>query len=213
MLNSIFSKYSNKTTKEKTKDKQNEISEDFLNGESNTSMKNKCDEVMKNFCNLYNDDDEKFSVQPVKPLTYKYSEKKNKQIENANTTGPGWFNMKAPDMTPELKQDLKAIQLRHIIDPARFYKKMDRNNLPKFFQVGTIMDNIIEGKKNRLKKSEVKSRITEEFLESDIAKNYSLRKFEELQDERRKIGFKKSKLNKYKMNSRKKTRKSEMILK
>ena len=35
--------------------------------------------------------------------------------------------------------------------------------LPKFFQVGRIMENITEGKKYRLKKHEVKNRIAEDF--------------------------------------------------
>jgi hypothetical protein len=146
-------------------------------------------------------------------LSSKFKEKKTNKIENSLSTGPGWFNMKAPELTPELKEDLKTVQLRHIIDPARFYKKMDRDNLPKYFQVGTIIDNIIDGKKNRLKKNEVKSRLAEEFLETDVSKNYSLRKFEELQAERRKIGLKKSRVNKYKMQVKKKNRKSEFIIK
>jgi hypothetical protein len=212
MLNSIFNKFSNKTKSDNNKTKE-ETTEDFLNEQVNLSMKNKCDEVIKRYCSLYNDDESKDEKYSIKPLSYKYSEKKNRRLENANTTGPGWFNMKAPEMTPELKEDLKAVQLRHIIDPARFYKKMDRDNLPKYFQVGTILDNIIEGKKNRLKKNEVKSRLAEEFLESDVAKNYSLRKFEELQGEKRKIGLKKTKLNKYKLQSKKKSKKSEMIVK
>ena len=39
------------------------------------------------------------------------------------TTGDGWFNMKAPELTPELKADLKVIKMRGSMDPKRFYKK------------------------------------------------------------------------------------------
>ena len=96
---------------------------------------------------------------------------------------------------------------------GRFYKKLDQDSLPKFFQIGTILDNILDGKKNRLKKNEIKQSIAEEFLESDMVKKYSLRKFEELQEQRRKSGLKKTKLNKYKMQNRKKSRKAEYISK
>lgn len=43
--------------------------------------------------------------------------------------------MKAPEMTDELKNDLKALKMRAAIDPKRFYKKNDREGLPKYFQV------------------------------------------------------------------------------
>ena len=43
--------------------------------------------------------------------------------------------MKAPELTPELKADLKVIKMRGALDPKRFYKKSDREGLPKFFQV------------------------------------------------------------------------------
>ena len=90
---------------------------------------------------------------------------------------------------------------------------MDRDILPKFFQLGTILDNIVDGKKNRLKKSEVKGRLAEEFLEEDKEKKYSLRKFEELQDARRKVGLKKTNLNKYKLKSKRNSKKSGFIVK
>lgn len=47
--------------------------------------------------------------------------------------------MKAPEMTEELKNDLKALQMRAAIDPKRFYKKNDRKGLPKYFQVRVLM--------------------------------------------------------------------------
>lgn len=217
MLNSILSKYSKRadhvntfddpesqSQPTKPKKNKNEETQDFLNESENLSMKKKCDDVLKKYCTLYTEDEEtdqnKFSV---KPLNYKFLEQKQRRVQHAKTTGDGWFNMKAPEMTPELREDLKAVQLRHIIDPGRFYKKLDRDNLPKFFQMGTILDNIVDGKKSRLNKSEVKGRLAEEFLEEDKEKKYSLRKFEELQDQRRKIGLKKTRLNKYKLKSKK----------
>jgi hypothetical protein len=215
MLNNIFDKYTNKnklSDKNPSQDKKHEEKLDsFLNEEENLTMKSKSDEIMKKYCNLYDEEDDPSNKYNIKPLNFKYNEHKVRKLENAKTTGKGWFDMRAPELTPELREDLKAIQLRHIIDPSRFYKKLDREALPKFFQVGKILDNIIEGKKNRLKKSEVKQRLAEEFLETDIVKSYSLRKFEELQGERRKLGLKKNKLNKYKMQNRKKARKSEYV--
>jgi hypothetical protein len=209
MLNEILGKYKNRKDSS-SKDKTKEDNLDFLNEEENLSMCKRTQEVLDKYCTLYDEGGDKYSI---KPLTKQYLNKKDRKIQEGKTTGKEWFDMKAPELTPELREDLKAINLRNVIDPSRFYKKMDRNNIPKFFQVGTIMDNIIEGKRNRLKKEEVKGRIAEEFLESDIVKNYSLKKFEELQTQRRKVGLKKLKLNKYKLNTRKKSRKSDFIVK
>lgn len=57
------------------------------------------------------------------------------QEEKAKTTGDGWFNMRAPEVTGELANDLKALQMRSAMDPKRFYKKNDRDGFPKYFQV------------------------------------------------------------------------------
>lgn len=62
------------------------------------------------------------------------------QAERAKTTGDGWFGMKAPEMTSELKNDLKALKMRAAIDPKRFYKKNDREGLPKYVQVRKCED-------------------------------------------------------------------------
>lgn len=57
------------------------------------------------------------------------------QQERQKTAGDGWFGMKAPELTDELKNDLKALKMRASMDPKRFYKKNDRDGFPKYFQV------------------------------------------------------------------------------
>ena len=49
--------------------------------------------------------------------------------------GKNWFEMKAPEMTEDLKNDLTVLQYRRVLDPKRFYKAPDLKVLPKFFQV------------------------------------------------------------------------------
>lgn len=183
--------------KDKTRNKKED---ELLNEEYSLSMKSKCSEILKKYCTLY--DKEKC----VQPLNINYINKKAKKEEMKNTAGPLWYNMKAPELTPELKEDLKAMQVKQYTDPTQFFKKNDKNKLEKFFQIGTIQDNILEGKKNRLRKSEVRNRIAEEILDRDISKNYTLKKFDEIQKQRRKIGLKKSQLNKYKLKTKGKTK-------
>ena len=212
MLNEIFSKYRNDDNNEdlknedideidndniiKTDKVENQKNSDFLNENELLTYKKKSSEIMSKYCTLYSKDN------AVKPLNENYLEKKRKREENKKTTGPKWFNMKAPELTTELKQELKAVQLGKLSEPFQFHKKSDRKGYAKFFQIGTIQDNILDGKANRLKKSEIKNRIAEQLLDFDKEQNFTLRKFNEYQEQRKKLGIKKSKLNKFKLKSK-----------
>ena len=212
MLNEIFSKYRNDDNNEdlknedideidndniiKTDKVENQKNSDFLNEKELLTYKKKSSEIMSKYCTLYSKDN------AVKPLNENYLEKKRKREENKRTTGPKWFNMKAPELTTELKQELKAVQLGKLSEPFQFHKKSDRKGYAKFFQIGTIQDDILDGKANRLKKSEIKNRIAEQLLDFDKEQNFTLRKFNEYQEQRKKLGIKKSKLNKFKLKSK-----------
>ena len=205
MLNEIFSKYRNDdnnldlNSEEESNDnnnKQENFKSDFLNEKDLLTYKKKSADIMSKYCTLYSKDN------AVKPLNENYLEKKRKREENKRTTGPKWFNMKAPELTTELKQELKAVQLGNLSQPFQFHKKNDRKGYAKFFQIGTIQDNILDGKANRLKKSEIKNTIAQQLLDFDLEQNYTLRKFNEYQEQRKKIGIKKSKLNKFKLKSK-----------
>ena len=206
MLNEIFSKYRNDDNNEDLKDGiesdnddnkiENQKSSDFLNEKDLLTYKKKSADIMSKYCTLYSKDN------AVKPLNENFLEKKRKREENKRTTGPKWFNMKAPELTTELKQELKAVQLGKLSEPFQFHKKNDRKGYAKFFQIGTIQDNILDGKANRLKKSEIKNSIAEQLLDFDLEQNFTLRKFNEYQEQRKKIGIKKSKLNKFKLKNK-----------
>ena len=180
--------------------KQIKKEDNVIHREVESSMKSRCADILNKYCTLYDKD------KCIQPLNINHINKKKRIEEMKNSTGPMWFNMTAPEMTPELKEDLKAMQVKQDTDPTQFFKKNDKKKLAKFFQIGTIQDNILEGKKNRLKKSEVRNRIAEEILDRDISKSYTLKKFDEIQKQRRKIGLKKSQLNKYKLRTKGKTR-------
>ena len=206
MLNEIFSKYRNDDnnldlnsedeSNDNNNNKQENFKSDFLNEKDLLTYKKKSADIMSKYCTLYSKDN------AVKPLNENYLEKKRKREENKRTTGPKWFNMKAPELTTELKQELKAVQLGNLSQPFQFHKKNDRKGYAKFFQIGTIQDNILDGKANRLKKSEIKNSIAEQLLDYDLEQNFTLRKFNEYQEQRKKLGIKKSKLNKFKLKSK-----------
>lgn len=200
MLQQIFNSYSSKIDDDSNLNNKKSNYDDFLDEASVLPTKQKSHELLNKYCTLYNKE------QCLKPLNIQKLNKQKELDERKNSTGPMWFNMKAPEMTPELKNELKALQLKSYIDPFNFKKKNDKTKQEKFFQIGTIQDNILDGKRNRLKKNMVKNSIVEEMLDYDLQKNFSTRKFEEYQNQRKKIGLKKTKLNKYKLKTRGKTK-------
>ncbi|XP_015268828.1 PREDICTED: deoxynucleotidyltransferase terminal-interacting protein 2 [Gekko japonicus] len=117
----------------------------------------------------------------VPPLTESvYQLKKQRRAERAKTTGDGWFGMKAPEITEELKNDLQALKMRAAIDPKRFYKKNDREGLPKYFQVGTVVDSPVDFYHARIPKKERKKTIVEELLADAEFRRYNKRKYQEI---------------------------------
>ena len=71
----------------------------------------------------------------IKPKLGKKALKKLKKAERDSTKGDDWFNMKAPEMMPQLQNELDVLRMRAAIDPTRFYKKNDSAVPPKYFQV------------------------------------------------------------------------------
>lgn len=105
-----------------------------------------------------------------------------KQIKD--TTGNSWFGMPAAVLTPELKQDLQLLKLRGVMDPKRHYKKSDAKSktLPKYFQVGTIVESASDFYSSRLTKKERKARIADELLSDSSLTQYRKRKVREIEE-------------------------------
>ncbi|NXN39982.1 TDIF2 protein, partial [Rhinoptilus africanus] len=110
--------------------------------------------------------------------------KKQRRAERAKTTGDGWFGMKAPEITSELKNDLKVLKMRASLDPKHFYKKNDRDGLPKYFQVGTVVDSPIDFYHSRIPKKQRKRTIVEELLADSEFRRYNKKKYQEIMSER-----------------------------
>uniref|UniRef100_A0A3Q4I8D1 Fcf2 pre-rRNA processing C-terminal domain-containing protein n=1 Tax=Neolamprologus brichardi TaxID=32507 RepID=A0A3Q4I8D1_NEOBR len=118
------------------------------------------DEVMKKSV-IGPDFEKKDAVPPYSES--KHALKLKRRAEREKSTGDGWFNMKAPEITQELKGDLQVLKMRASLDPKRFYKKNDRDGFPKYFQVGTVVDNAADFYHSRIPKKERKRTIVEEL--------------------------------------------------
>ncbi|NWW43868.1 TDIF2 protein, partial [Pedionomus torquatus] len=110
--------------------------------------------------------------------------KKQRRAERAKTAGDGWFGMKAPEITSELKNDLKVLKMRASLDPKHFYKKNDRDGLPKYFQVGTVVDSPIDFYHSRIPKKQRKRTIVEELLADSEFRRYNKKKYQEILSEK-----------------------------
>ncbi|MBN3301158.1 TDIF2 protein, partial [Amia calva] len=119
------------------------------------------DELLKN--SVITPDFEKKDAVPPYQESKRQLKLKRKE-EKAKTTGDGWYNMKAPELTEELKNDLKALKMRSAMDPKRFYKKNDREGFPKYFQVGTVVDTPVDFYHARIPKKQRKRTIVEELI-------------------------------------------------
>ncbi|XP_067892918.1 deoxynucleotidyltransferase terminal-interacting protein 2-like isoform X2 [Heterodontus francisci] len=106
--------------------------------------------------------------------------KKKRREERAKTTGDGWYNMKAPDLTDELKNDLRALKMRAAINPKRFYKKNDRDGFPKYFQVGEVLDNPVDFYHSRVPKKQRKQTMVEELLADAEFRRYNKKKYQQI---------------------------------
>ena len=122
----------------------------------------------------------------IKPKLGKRALARQKQQERSKTKGSDWFDMKAPEVTEEVKRDLEVLQMRNAIDPKKFYKKNDRNVLPKFFQVGQYIDGPLDRNTSNEKKSKKKSLVDELMADAEF-KKYNKRKYTEIIEEKSKL--------------------------
>lgn len=132
---------------------------------------------------------EQFEAVPA----YKESKRQllsKKRKERAKTKGKQWFNMPAPEMTEEVRRDLEVIQMRSVLDPKHFYKKNDLKVLPKYFQVGKVIDSPLDYYSGRLTKKERKRTIVEELMADAEFSRYNKRKYKEIIEEKNKLHYK-----------------------
>ncbi|KAF0301312.1 Deoxynucleotidyltransferase terminal-interacting protein 2 [Amphibalanus amphitrite] len=102
-------------------------------------------------------------------------EKKKGRLERAKTAGEGWYNMKAPELTEEVKQNLEVLQMRGAINKNRVYKKSDMRTLPKYFAMGTVVEHATDFYSSRIPKKQRKKTLVEELM-ADVEAKKQLKK-------------------------------------
>uniref|UniRef100_H3C129 Fcf2 pre-rRNA processing C-terminal domain-containing protein n=1 Tax=Tetraodon nigroviridis TaxID=99883 RepID=H3C129_TETNG len=135
------------------------------------------DEVMKKSV-IGADFEKKDAVPPYQES--KQALKLKRRVEKEKTTGDSWFNMKAPELSQELKGDLQVLKMRGSLDSKRFYKKNDRDGFPKYFQVGTVVDNPVDFYHSRIPKKNRKRTMVEELLADAEFRQKNKKKYQQI---------------------------------
>ncbi|KAK6349687.1 hypothetical protein TWF696_005966 [Orbilia brochopaga] len=112
-------------------------------------------------------------------------DKANKEKKD-KTAGPAWYHMPATEVTPQIKRDLQMIKLRNVLDPHKHFKGDDwKGKLPKFFQMGTLIEGPTEYYSARLNNKDRHKSMVDEVLANGESKSRFKRKYAEIQAKKR----------------------------
>eukprot|EP00094_Tigriopus_californicus_P011204 TCALIF_10811-PA protein Name:"Similar to DNTTIP2 Deoxynucleotidyltransferase terminal-interacting protein 2 (Bos taurus)" AED:0.20 eAED:0.20 QI:0/0/0/0.4/1/1/5/0/255 len=115
------------------------------------------------------------------------SRKKMNRLKREETKGAAWFHMKAPEITDETRRELEVLQMRSVLDPKRFYKKNDRADLPKYFQIGRVIDSPVDYYTDRTTKKDRKKSLVDQLMADAEFKKYNKRKYTQIIEEKSKL--------------------------
>jgi hypothetical protein len=132
---------------------------------------------------------------PIRLLTTPAQQKEQaKKKKESATAGPDWYDMPAPVMTPELRDDLRLLSLRSALDPSRHYKKGDKPVSSRFLQIGQyVSDPSSFYTDRRSRKQRMAPTIVDSLLRDVERKQYLKRKYSEIEHRNMRNGRKPSK--------------------
>ncbi|OAF70985.1 hypothetical protein A3Q56_01240 [Intoshia linei] len=140
-----------------------------LTDEYKKSQKSKIDQLMKK--SIFN---VTYDGQFL-PKDMKKPNKKDKLKNKEEKEMKDWFSMKTPFLSFEAKNDLKLLHMRNVLDPKINYKADKTSEIPKHFQIGTIVSSNADFYSSRLTNKQRKPTLAEEIL-CDFDKKKRLKK-------------------------------------
>ncbi|XP_003740280.1 deoxynucleotidyltransferase terminal-interacting protein 2 [Galendromus occidentalis] len=149
-----------------------------------SAIKEKMREINKHWAedillhrSILKDDSEKQKTVELKGG--KKLQKRLRKAEREKTAGDDWYNMTKPELTDEMKKDLELLKMRKVLDTKTFYKKNDIQELPKYFEVGTVVDNATDFYSDRIPKRQRKQTLVDELLADEHFKKTNKKKYRE----------------------------------
>uniref|UniRef100_A0A182K1X9 Fcf2 domain-containing protein n=1 Tax=Anopheles christyi TaxID=43041 RepID=A0A182K1X9_9DIPT len=128
------------------------------------------------------------------------------RLERKKTKGKNWFGLSAPEITPELQNELTLMKMRSVLDPKQSFKRLDKRKLPKYFEIGKMIDSPLDHFNERgVKKTKSKSLVDELLADAEFQK-FNKRKYAESLERQKKKAYHKAvmKMKKEKKKSKKK---------
>ncbi len=112
--------------------------------------------------------------------------------ERPKTLGKGWFDIAPAKLDEGLRADMKVVQMRNYLDPKRFYKNPDK--MKAVIGVGTVVEGPDEFTTQRISRKDRRQSLVGEILADKSIKEYTKRKYTEIQKEKERTSRKKKKL-------------------
>lgn len=79
--------------------------------------------------------------------------------------------------------------MRNSLDPKRFYKRSEMKTLPKYFEIGKVMDSPLDYHSNKnVRKTKAKT-LVDELMEDADFQQFQKKKFKESQEHKQKFQF------------------------
>ncbi|CAI2347015.1 unnamed protein product [Caenorhabditis sp. 36 PRJEB53466] len=126
------------------------------------------------------------NFQPQTRLLGRNAAARLKKAEREKTKGANWFNLPATELTDEAKRDLELLQMRSTLDPLAHYRRNDRAVLPKYFQVGRVVDAPEDFYSSRMLKKERKKTMVDELLHNEESLSKAKKKYAEIREKEQK---------------------------
>lgn len=125
----------------------------------------------------------KTAERPIKllPTRQEKLEGRRKRTTGKDNAGPAWFNMPAPERTPELEQDIRLLSMRAALDPKQHYRKGERIGQGKYFQVGTVIQDSTGHYSDRLTRRQRGNSMLDTLMRDTERQQYLKKKFDLLQ--------------------------------
>ncbi|XP_061517734.1 deoxynucleotidyltransferase terminal-interacting protein 2 [Anopheles gambiae] len=118
--------------------------------------------------------------------------RKLNRLERKKTKGKGWYGLAAPEITPELQNELTLMKMRSVLDPKQSFKRLDKRKQPKYFEIGKIIDSPLDHFNERgMKKLKSKSLVDELLADAEFQK-YNKRKYAEALERQKKKAYHKA---------------------
>lgn len=138
--------------------------------------------------------------------TLSMTDRKIKELnrkERSKTKGKDWFNLPAQEMTEEVKNELELIRMRSVLDPKHFYKRSEMKTLPKYFQIGKVVDSPLDYYNERGTKKTKAKTLVDELLQDAQFQKYNKKKYAEALEKRKKKAYHKAAIKMKKLKKKK----------